>query len=377
MSIPVYLSLISFYIDTGRPTEAEPLFSEALRISHDNPEVLLAEANYYIEFKQVPKAEAVVRTVLSLYGSDPRYRTVLADFHAQIDQWTTAKTELELILQHHKDDRAAKNKLIEVLLSLNDRKAAEALNDPILKENPKDAHAHLVKGRLALADGRIDEAFMHFNATKAYEADLPALYFWYAQAYQVRDQLDQAKLALATALKLDPQYQTARLNLAELQNRTRIFDGALSNARTVLLRSPDNIRAMLVYSQALLSTRDYAQAAKVLKLVAEKAPHEMDLHRQLGIMYFARKNLPAARQELTLAWNAQPDSQGLLEDLLRTYLTENQTGPAHRLPAKTAPTPPPGRIALPRTGPSLSAAEEAAGSNLGAGKSSESRLYPR
>lgn len=327
-SIPGNLSLISFYITRGRPDEAESLFSEALRITNNTPEILLAQANYYIEFKQIPKAEAVVRMVHSLHGSDPKYRTVLADFYAQIDQWTKAKAELERILQQHRDDRAATNKLIEVLLNLNDRKSAENLNDPILKENPKDAHAHLVKGRFALTDGRLDEAFMHFNATKAYEADLPALYYWYAQAYQVRGELDQARLALAAALKLDPQYQTARLNLAELQNRAHIFDGALSNARIVLLRSPNNIRAMLIYSQALISTRDYVRAAKVLKLVAEKAPNEMDLHRQLGIVYFARNNLPAARQEFTLAWDAQPNSQGLLEDLLRTYLTENQTGPA-------------------------------------------------
>ncbi len=327
-STPVYLSLISFYITTGRPREAESLFSEGLQITNNNPEMLLAQANYYIEFRQISKAEAVVKTVHSFSGNDPKYRTVLADFYAQIDQSNKAKAELELILQQHPDDRTAMNKLIEVLLTLNDRRTAEDLNDRVLKENPKDAHAHLVKGRLALTDGRLDEAFMHFNATKAYEADLPALHYWYAQAYQVRGQLDQAKLALATALKLDPKYQTARLSLAELQNRTHIFDGALSNARTVLLRNPNNIKAMLIYSQALISTHDYVQAGKVLKLVAEKAPNEMDLHRQLGILYFARKNMPAARQEFTLAWNALPNSQDLLEDLLRTYLTDNQTGPA-------------------------------------------------
>ena len=49
---------------------------------------------------------------------------------------------------------------------------------------------------------------------------------------------------------------------------------------------------MLIYSESLLFTKDFERAEKVLKMAAQLATTNPDIHRQLGILMLARKNIP-------------------------------------------------------------------------------------
>ena len=326
-SVQVYMALIGFYISTSRPLEADPLFADALKVSNNNVGILQAQISYYVDLGRLAEAEDLVKKIQSSHLKDPKYWGALADFYVQVNQWDQAKVELQRVLQLH-DDAASVSKLVEVYLSLNDRKSAETLNDAVLKKNPKDAHAHLVKGRLYLADGDANNALFQFNETKKYEPDLPALHYWYAQAHLQRGELEQAAEALDQALQFDPDYETARVELAELQNRMGAAEVALSNAKKVLLKHPGNVRAMLAYSQALTTTKDFAGADKVLKIVTQRVPTNAEAHRQLGVLNLVSKNLPAARNEFKEASNLQPGSKALLEEVLLGYVAEKQTDAA-------------------------------------------------
>ena len=329
-SIPVYLSLLKFYIGAGRFAEAEPLFTRALATSNNNIEILEAQLGYYEGRGQFAEAESVARKIQSSRGDDPKYRAALADYYVQINQWSKAASELERLLQKHKDDPATLHELIEVRLNLNDRKTAETLNENLLKKNPKDAIAHLVKGRLYLADGDVGKAMLQFNEAQKYQPNLPALHYWYAQAHLRRNELDQATNALRTALRYDANFQTARLNLAELEEEAGAADAALSDLKRLLLINPGDLRAILLYGRVLISKKDYPEARKVLNLIGENASGSPEMHRQLAVLAMVDKNLPTARREFIAAWNLQPDSRPLLEEVLKDYVAEKHTDEAFK-----------------------------------------------
>ncbi|HTR37137.1 MAG TPA: tetratricopeptide repeat protein [Bryobacteraceae bacterium] len=323
-SVAVYLALLKLDIVAGRSAEVEPLFVQALRISGNNVEILDAQLGYYLGARKFAEAERVARQIQSSRAKDPSHWSALADFYVQTNQWAKADGELNRLLQVHKGDIALLHKVIEVKLNLNDRKSAEALNDELLKKNPKDAIAHMVRGRLFLADGDVDKAMLEFNETKKYQLDLPSLHYWYAQAYLRRGELAHAQQELQSAVQYDPNYEAARRSLAELENRTGAFDGALSNARRLLQSNPGDVGAMLIYSQALISKKNYTDADKVLKLVVERAPGTAELHRQLGLLALIRNDLPEAGRQFERAWELDPQSKLLLEGTLRVYLAERQ-----------------------------------------------------
>jgi tetratricopeptide (TPR) repeat protein len=327
-SVPVYLALFKFYIITKRSEELDPLFSKALKDTNNNIQILDAQDGFYEGSNRLAEAEAIVTKIQTSHASEPAYWGALADFYVRTNNWTKAKAELQRVLRQHKDDVDDLHKLIEVDLNLNGRQEAEALNEALLKSNPRDSYAHLLKGRIALSDGHLDLAISEFNNTQKFRPDWPALHFWFAQAYVHRGQFEQAKHELETALTYDPEYRVARLTLAALQNRTGAVGPAMVNSIRLIQSNPRDVPAMLVYSESLIFKKDYDTAAKVLKIAAENTTDNADIHRQLGILNLAKKNTAAALKEFRLAWQLDPGSKQLMEHVVLGFMVERQTASA-------------------------------------------------
>ena len=289
-----------------------------------------------------------MRKIQAAHASERAYWGALGDFYVRTNDWKRAKAELELVLQRHKDDIDDSHKLIEVELNMNDQKGAESLNNALLKNNPKDSYAHLFKGRMALADGNVDAAIAEFNNTQKFRPDWPALHFWLAQAYVRRNQFEQAKHELETALTYDPDYRVARLTLAALQNRTGAVSAAMINGIRLVKSNPRDVPALLVYSESLISSKDYERAARVLKMAADNAANNADIHRQLGILNLAKKNVAAALKEFRTAWELDPGSKQLMDHVVLGFVVERQIGSAIELLQQAVASRP--KDAMPRIG---------------------------
>ena len=293
-------------------------------MTNNNILILDAQAGYYEGLKKFPEAEAVAKTIQASHANDPKYWGILAEFYVRIGDWTKAKSELERLFQQHKDDPGILHKLIEVHLTLNDRGAAEGLNEVLLKKNPKDSYGHLFKGRLYLADGNFENAMIEFNQTAKYQPESAALHYWLAQADIQKGDIQQAKQELETALRYDPNYQTALLSLTKIESATGMVDSALTNSRKLAMSRPGDLDSMLLYCQSLLKKGDYAGAEKVLKVLLERAPGDAEAHRLSGVVYLSHQNLAGARKEFKQAWDLQPQSRSLLEAVVLGYFVAKQ-----------------------------------------------------
>jgi tetratricopeptide (TPR) repeat protein len=327
-SVPVYLALFKFYITTGHSADMEPLFAQALKDTSNNIQILDAQDGFYEGSNRLSEAEAIVTKIQTSHASEPAYWGALADFYVRTNNWPRAKAELDRVLQQHKDDVDDLHKLIEVNLNMNLRKEAESLNNSLLKKNPSDSYAHLLKGRIALSDGNVDAAILEFNNTQKFRPDWSSLHFWFAQAYVHRGQYEQAKHELETALTYDPDYRAARLTLAALENRTGAVGAAMLNGIRLVQSNPRDVPALLVYSESLIYRKDYGRAIKVLKMAAENDANNADIHRQLGILSLAKKDLPAALKEFKVAWHLDPGSKQLMDHVVLGLVVERQTASA-------------------------------------------------
>ena len=323
-SVPLHLNLIKFYIATGRSPEAEPLFSRALQMSNNDITVLEAQAGYYEGLKKYTEAEEIERRIQASHANDAKYWGTLADFYVRMGDWAKAKSELERLYQQHKDDPGTLQKLIELHLTLNDRKAAEGLNEILLKKNSQDSYGHMFKGRMDLADGNVDNAIQEFNNTAKDKPDWAAVHYWLAQAHIQKGNLQQAKQELETALRYDPNYQTALVSLTKLESATGMVDEALADSRRLAANRPGDVDYMLLYSQSLLRKGDYATAEKVLKVLLERAPGNAEAHQLSGVVDLSHQNLGGARKEFKQAWDLQPQSKSLLEAVVLGYFVAKQ-----------------------------------------------------
>ncbi len=347
-SVPVYLALFKFYITTGNSAAMEALFPQALKDTNNNIQILDAVDGFYEGANRLSDAEGIVKKIQAAHASERAYWGALADFYVRTNDWKKAKAELELVLQRHKEDIDDLHKLIEVELNMGDRRDAESLNNTLLKNYPKDSYAHLLKGRMALSDGNVDAAITEFNNTQKFRPDWPALHFWLAQAYVRRNQFEQAKHELETALTYDGDYRVARLTLAALQNRTGAIAPAMINGIKLVRDNPRDVPALLVYSESLIASKDYDRAAKVLKMASDNAANNADIHRQLGIISLAKKNVLGALKEFRTAWEMDPGSKQLMDHVVLGFVMERQTGSAIELLQQAVAARP--KDALPRIG---------------------------
>jgi tetratricopeptide (TPR) repeat protein len=319
-----YLTLANFYVRTGRAAEAEQIFRKALTVTHDDVEVLQAQALYYENLGKWDDAEKVVRRIQALHFSEQKYWGALADYYVSRGDWPKAKAELERVVSEHKKDAVNQRKLVETYVEMGNASAAEKLNESILRANPKDVLAHLAKGRLYLSKGDTDNAIVEFNKTKQYEPDLPALYFWYAQANLKRNEVQEAKQALSDAIKYDPNFRLARLMLGELLLRSGAPDAALSQAQEMIARQPRDTQAVMMMADAYMLKNDYGQAEKILKAMTNELPQYAVPHEGLGVMDMVNNDFSGAQRQFEQAWNLQPNSEAILSQVVQTYVQQKQ-----------------------------------------------------
>src|SRR6185312_9441896 len=142
---------------------------------------LAAQDGFFEGSGRMAEAEAVVKEMQANQAENPAYWGVLAQFYVRTNDLPKGKAELERVLGEHKDDVEDLHRLIEVKLDMNDRKTPESLNNALIKKHPEDNYGHLMKGRLALADGNLELAGTEFNAALKFRSDWAAAYFWAAQ----------------------------------------------------------------------------------------------------------------------------------------------------------------------------------------------------
>jgi Flp pilus assembly protein TadD len=94
------------------------------------------------------------------------------------------------------------------------------------------------------------------------------------------------------------------------------------------LSAPNDVRAMLVYSRALIAKQDFVRAGKVLQMATARDPNNAEVHRQLAVLALANRNSAGARSEFLLAWRLEPNSRATLEDLLKTFVAASQSDAA-------------------------------------------------
>lgn len=115
----------------------------------------------------------------------------------------------------HADDYADVNQLVR------QGKSSEALAkaDLYIASKPRDPQMRFLRGVILNEQGKQDDAIAVFSALTQDFPELPEPYNNLAALYASKSQFDQARAALETAIKLNPNYATAYENLGDIYVR--------------------------------------------------------------------------------------------------------------------------------------------------------------
>jgi Flp pilus assembly protein TadD len=115
----------------------------------------------------------------------------------------------------HADDYADVN----ALLRSGQADAALTKADAYIKTNPRDPQMRFLRGVILTEQKKNDDAIATFTQLTQDYPELPEPYNNLAALYAARGQLNQARAALETAVRMNPNYATAHENLGDVYAR--------------------------------------------------------------------------------------------------------------------------------------------------------------
>lgn len=123
-------------------------------------------------------------------------------------------------------------------------------------------------------------------------------FFESGQRYAEQDKFKEAVVEFTNAIKVDPNYAEAHLQLAEAYLQLHDGDRAFRELSLTVELQPENYRAQLELTNLLIVNHQFQPAAQQLDVLLQKHPNDPAVHTTQSSLLAAQGNIPGAIAEM-------------------------------------------------------------------------------
>jgi len=323
-----YINLANFYKGQNAPDRAEHVLQQGIAKLPAAVELPVALAGLYVERNRTPEAKHLLDGVEADANSYPDGRRAVANFYLDNGDAASALDRFRDLVIKNENDQAAAKKVAECYLQLGRWQDATQWIDQHNK-NSKDADFNLLRARSDLGAFRLREAAAELQSLIKDSPDLPAVYFYMAQVDSAQEQAAQAQQALTEALRLQPGYLPALLDLGNLSLQQNNANAALAYASQVIATSFWVADAHVIAGSSYLLQGDLNQAQRAFELAAGLNPRSPAAQEHLGRVLGMRGNYADAEKAYEAALAIAPDYAPALSGLAGILEKEGKTKQAN------------------------------------------------
>lgn len=255
-------------------------------------------------------AEAMADVLARATPSDGTLWSLLGNTRFAQKHYRTAADAFRRACEVLPKDRTVRDNLGVCLYSLQDLDAARATFEESVKIDPGSGRAHLFLARIAAQRDDAETAEREFQlAVNAPTADALAPFYYGLHLFQDR-RLEESERHFEHALRLDPDFAGAHMNLAlVLQRRGEAARSEVHMRRfrdlTEAVHSEDRVRlrvgALLRDVQREFEAANLDAAIALAEEAVREAPQLPLVHNTLGRLYQMRGRHDDAKREMELA----------------------------------------------------------------------------
>lgn len=289
--------------------EAEPILRRAIELNEKDLLALTSLAVLRQKAKDLPDAVKLIQAATKLpEATDSTWRRrayieiAAGDTKAAIQSITRAIEIKPGLASVYRLERA------KFLLEMNDRAGALADLDAakINVDAKTPASAIIEVAQLYARAGRPDESLRLLDGLNENDRKLPEVIALRAELAEDSGSNVEERAALEELLKRDP---TNASLLARLGNAYRRVDPQKSQEYyyRALQLEPKNEKYAVGYAAALVQSRQFAEAEKILRQVISANPDNYTAHANLALALFEMKRFPEALPEYEWLAAAKPD----------------------------------------------------------------------
>lgn len=131
-------------------------------------------------------------------------------------------------------------------------------------------------------------AEIYLTRARNINENIPRILTVEGKLYNLLGEMEKAEPTLLRAIEVSPNSVEARLELAELYQKTKRFEKQLEHSRVAYKLDPLNINAGTAYAKALIANEEYAQAETLLNnlVIGRSAKNISEVNRLRVAMYY-------------------------------------------------------------------------------------------
>jgi tetratricopeptide (TPR) repeat protein len=315
------LYLGGFYQALGRTAEAEQQFRHAIQIDPKHGPALMALAALQVRGGHADQADQTYRQVSAL--PDKQYRPIHALYLFQSGKRDEALAEFEKLYKADPADRGLRTNLVRSYLSLNKVSDAERILTEALKKNKLDVDALLQRSRIYLGSRKWAEAQTDLNQVLHFRRESAEAHYLLGKVQQGRGDSTAHQQELGEALRLDPSYLAARIDLAQALILNRGAQSALELLDKAPAAQKQVVGVVIQRNWALLVLGQTAEARKGVDqvLAAGKVP---DALLQDAVLKLNQKDYTGCRTAAEAVLAQTPEDTRALNILMQSYAAQKQ-----------------------------------------------------
>jgi len=328
-SASAHAGLANYYWAAGRTSEAEQELMQARALAPQEPALIRAQAAFYAGTGNATKAEQYMKEYASVGGTGAKL--ALADTYLAGGRAKDAANVLEPLAHTTEAFAAASMRLALAHYLTGDSQLAYSTLDSVLKQEPKNVQAILLKAGFLLKDRKPQDALTLADAALQQIPASPRGLYVKALALQQTGAPAEAIKTLQKLLTVNPSHVPAQELLANLYLSQGNPGPASELAAQVIRRQPQSWTAHLIVARAALASGRVKDAETETSMLLKANPDSYEAHTLRGDLSFRARDFSHARESYTRALELKPRAPQALAGLMRINLETGKTAEARQL----------------------------------------------
>ncbi len=322
-SVSARVRLAAYRYNRGDQEATEELLRAAVA---EIPESLVAKSalvEFLVKERREEDAESELLGFLAKQPDSLELQLELARFYVAVGKRDEARKLFQQISEKDpggKYGAKADGKRVSVLLLEQEQEEALALLDAMLKRNPVDREALLIRAAVLLADKKIDPAIRDLDALLKVAPGDARAHRLKTRAHLLKQESAQARESLENAILDRPQEAVAELQLAEVLLQIGGDEQALPVLEMILRFAPDHIGALQSIAKIHIAKQQWEEARPLVQRLQENDPANAVGYYYDGIILQGEGKFEASIRVFEQALERAPDGVEPLIALSRSLL---------------------------------------------------------